>query len=523
MASSQRAARYGRPLGVAGAGVVLVVVLAMLAPRREPSGDAGGRSEVVVTIDTLGLARRARFLASDSLRGRGAGSRGERMAAEYLAGELRSIGASPVGALSGYLQPFELTSVTVDESKSRLVVSFEGRTATLRPPAFYHRGGARASFTDFDGPVVFAGPVGTAAQAAGRFGDLRGHVVLVTADGRGDLGALVRTLTDRGAAAMVVAVPVAPLYERIRNARGPVRFALEHGVDDPANQARIPSLILGPDALGELPPLPAPPTAAPVEARLLPWRMRSDIAYHMAPARSQNVAGLIEGRDEGVRGEYVIVMAHYDHVGIGVPRNGDSVYNGFVDNAVGAATVLGIGEALRAAAPRRSVILLLTGSEEQGLLGASAFLASRVVAPGRIAGVVNIDAGMPPIPPRGWVLAGGDQSFVGEVAQAVAAERGWTVELAPARNDSDHYAFLAQGLPAAFPIPGSPWEGVDDAAGDSLFVAANPAHQPGDEWHAGVAWSGMARHGAFVLALTRALADRDGLPSDRPRDSSVAP
>jgi hypothetical protein len=96
-----------------------------------------------------------------------------------------------------------------------------------------------------------------------------------------------------------------------------------------------------------------------------------------APARritDYNVIGLIRGTDDSLRGEAVVLGAHFDHLGIGMPVQGDSIYNGADDDASGVAAVLAAARALAKAPARRTVIFLLTSGEESGVLGTQWYL-----------------------------------------------------------------------------------------------------------------------------------------------------
>jgi hypothetical protein len=87
-----------------------------------------------------------------------------------------------------------------------------------------------------------------------------------------------------------------------------------------------------------------------------------------------NVIGLIPGSDSSLRDEAVVLGAHFDHLGIGVPVEGDSIYNGADDDASGVAAVLAAARALAKAPARRTVIILLTSGEESGVLGTQWYL-----------------------------------------------------------------------------------------------------------------------------------------------------
>ena len=105
-----------------------------------------------------------------------------------------------------------------------------------------------------------------------------------------------------------------------------------------------------------------------------------------------NVVGLLEGSDPSLKSEYILITAHFDHVGIGAAVNGDSIYNGADDDASGVATVLEIARQLtEGPAPRRSVLFALWTGEEMGMLGTRWFIDNPVVPFGQIVGNLEIE------------------------------------------------------------------------------------------------------------------------------------
>jgi hypothetical protein len=127
----------------------------------------------------------------------------------------------------------------------------------------------------------------------------------------------------------------------------------------------------------------------PIEARLtgdLPPLVVDD-------ARPANVVAVIRGSDPALRDEYVVLSAHYDHVGVGQPMNGDSIYNGADDNASGTAVLLEVGRAIAGmdAAPRRSVLFVHVSGEEKGLLGSRWFVDHPTVPVERMVANINAD------------------------------------------------------------------------------------------------------------------------------------
>ena len=186
-----------------------------------------------------------------------------------------------------------------------------------------------------------------------------------------------------------------------------------------------------------------------------------------------NVAGRLEGSDPALRNEYIVVSAHMDHVGVGVPVKGDSIYNGADDDASGTAGVLELAEALSrpGARPKRSVIYLTVSGEEHGLWGSAWFSEHAPVPMSQIVANLNID-----MIGRNWkdtiVAIGKEHSDLGVTLDRVNRahpELGMSAidDLWPDENfyfRSDHYNFARKGVPALFFFNGThpDYHGPDD-------------------------------------------------------------
>ena len=107
----------------------------------------------------------------------------------------------------------------------------------------------------------------------------------------------------------------------------------------------------------------------------LPARLRAVTAVERSEVESQNVAGILRGSDPSRRNEYVVLSAHLDHLGVGEPINGDSIYNGAMDNASGIAAILQVAAGLHdgGTRPARSILFLAVTGEEKGELGSRYF------------------------------------------------------------------------------------------------------------------------------------------------------
>lgn len=182
------------------------------------------------------------------------------------------------------------------------------------------------------------------------------------------------------------------------------------------------------------------------------------------PGRAPNVAALLEGSDSLLRTQYIVFSAHMDHVGVGSPVNGDSIYNGADDNASGTAAVLALAEAFSRAQerPRRSLIFLTVSGEEEGLWGSAYFASHTPVPLDSIVADLNID-----MIGRNWrdtiVAIGREHSDLGATVARVAAAhpelRMATID-DPWPNEnfyyrSDHYNFARRGVPVLFFFSGT--------------------------------------------------------------------
>jgi Zn-dependent M28 family amino/carboxypeptidase len=191
---------------------------------------------------------------------------------------------------------------------------------------------------------------------------------------------------------------------------------------------------------------------------LRPRLLNGWAAYDTLPPNGRikeaNVVGVLRGSDPELRNEYVLVTAHYDHVGIGRPLDGDSIYNGADDNASGTAALIWIAETLAAAEspPARSVIFAAMTGEEIGLLGTRWYIANPPVPLDRVVANLNLEMIARPDTAfghgRAW-LTGYDRTTMGEM---LAAE-GLAVEPDPRPEQnyyqrSDNIAFARLGFPA---------------------------------------------------------------------------
>jgi hypothetical protein len=461
------------------------------------------------SIDTLTLRAHTRFLASDLLEGRGAGTRGEHLAAEYIVSQLVQLGLRPVG--DDFRQPVPLRRVAID-SATHLVLRRGSDSLVFRHGRdFVLSSGGATAFHDFAGDALFIGNAEHAARMQAMDGALRGKVVVVTGTLGAEASVLVPAWRAAGVEGVILLVPEDEQYALIARSRGPYRYFVEADLQDPIWQSELPTLIAG-RGLSSALLTGARLSQQALEGQLvapaaLGRHVRAKLKTQVEPVASANVAGMIVGADAALRAEHVMYTAHYDHLGVSHPdARGDSIYNGFSDNAAGVAMLFTIAEVMMAAPPARSVVFLFPTAEERGLLGSSYYALRPLLPLGQLAALINLDAGAPPAPPVSWRIAG-DSTILGSLARSIAERRQWQLQFSAATPNSDYWPFAVRGVPTAFIVPGGEWEHTSAEQRDALRRRWDRYHTAADEWAPDFPFHGLLRYAEFALELGRAAAE----------------
>ncbi len=374
-----------------------------------------------VAAPPASLEERVRRLASEDFAGRMTGSEGERRAADYLVQELERLGASPLSG-RGFRLTFGFAAGTRDAGSSLLLEPAAGGAPA---PRFAAPSQVRAlSFSSsgsVEGPLVFAGYGLVVPESLGRSYDsyagldVAGKIVLVLRYFPEDLPAKERQLLsryaglrtkamlarERGARALLVAAgPRSPHAGEV------VPMTFDAAVSGSGIAAASVSGEVA-EALFAGAPVPLAELQAALDAgdphargfELPGFALRLETRLEREHREAINVVGVLPASGEPAPRPWVIVGAHYDHLGSGAHGNSlareeerGALHPGADDNASGVAAVLRIGELLtREPARRRNVLLAFWSGEELGLLGSTAFGESGALEPGQIAGVLNLD------------------------------------------------------------------------------------------------------------------------------------
>ncbi len=524
--------------------MVTLLVAGSLAACAAPApptdaADAEGAASTEVSDEAAAWWAHVSFLAADEMRGRETGSPEHRKAANYVAEQLTRAGVEPAGS-SGFLQPVTFRSRRIDEARSSLALVRRGAASAVVLGDEATVGMRIDPAPAVDAPLAFAGhglviPEVAHDDFAGL--DVRGKVVVyLTGSPRGVPGALSAhyqsagerwaTLKRLGAVGTIsIANPKSmdvPWERSAPNRLNPAMALADASLDDTAGQqlavafnpARAERLFEGSGhTFAEILQLADEGKALPHFA--LPSEVRAVVAVDSQLVESQNVAGIVRGRDPELADEFVVLTAHLDHVGIGAPVAGDAIYNGAMDNASGIATLLEAAKAVVAARPRRSVVLVAVTAEEKGLLGSRYYALNPTVAKEGIVANINMDMFLPLFPLKTLMVLGLDESDLGDDVRAVAAamQVGVQSDPEPQRNRfirSDQYSFVREGVPAlAMKV------GYDEGSAEAQIAAdwtRERYHAPSDDLDQPVDRDAAVHFTRLVGDLCVRVANRDGRP-----------
>jgi hypothetical protein len=428
------------------------------------------------------LRANIRFLADDLLEGRGTGTRGQEIAARYVAAQFEAFGLEPGGAKGSYFQPVPFREVTVDPAACEASITRNGKTTRLKwGEDFLSRGNSLQQDISVEAPMVFVGfgVVNPGREYDSYKGvDARGKIIVILPGAPPSFPANERAhfasgLEKARQAVAHGAVGIVSLWTPQSEASLPwtrmpnqvespaYRWLDSNGVPNDTFKELRGSAILSMKAAEKLlataeQPYPevlkaagaGTPRSFPLEATV---RLHA-VSKHRE-VTSPNVAGILRGSDPTLAQEYVVYSAHTDHMGIGKPINGDRIYHGAVDDASGTSALIELARAYSSLSrrPARSILFLATTAEEQGLLGADYFARFPTVPQQSIVADLNMDGAAVFYTFKDVV--GDEHSTLGDTLARVAAIEGLEVSPDPMPEQNgfvraDHYAFVRQGIPA---------------------------------------------------------------------------
>jgi len=517
----------------------ILLVLVAVAPGAAVTAQSTARTKdpLIGKVRREWVEASIRYLSDDLLRGRETGQPGAELAAKYVASEFESAGLKPVGDFRSFLMPVPLRYSTVVAEETS--ASLGGVPLVLDADYLVHADKHRDR-ASFEGEVVFVG-WGVTAPEQGyddyRGIDVRGKVAAMVFGGPGSLppderghyaGLAVKEANAiaRGAVGVVTLMPVpaAALGRQLGQLEG-------FGWTDSAGMAHSPFfetgavLRLADAGTRKLFEAAGQPFETVLQ-RLLqgPASFATGVTlsfrggFRHRPVVAHNAIGMIEGTDPVLRHEYVVYSAHLDHVGVGEPVDGDSVYHGAIDNGGGTAVVAALARAFGGLrAPKRSVIFLAVTGEEKGILGSDYFVHQPPVPIGSIVANVNLDNAVLTTPIRDFAAYGGAYSTLGGVAGAAFRRLGVKASDDPLPamtvfTRSDHYPFMRAGVPAVMLFPGT---ASDLKSQQTWFGRVH--HTPRDRFDQGIDWGAVVTYATANLMIGYEIANQAARPAWRGR------
>jgi Zn-dependent M28 family amino/carboxypeptidase len=522
-------------------GVLLMAVLPVLAQ------DTG--------ISAERIREHTRFLASDLLEGRGVGVRGGEIAAEYIATQLALAGAKPAGDNGTYYQKVPLVGIET-ETGATLGAVARGKSIDFRwGDDFVGVSQTQRPDTRFEGEAVFVGHGITAPEFHWddyKGVDVTGKVLVMFTneppstdpkffDGRAltYYGRWVYKYEEalrRGAKACIIIHTTETAsygWDVVRNSWGRESpfVKLEAGAKALALQGWISReagekfLALAGKSVDELLKASERADFRPIELGI---QVRGNIPSKVRELETRNVAAMIPGSDPKLKDEYIVYSAHWDHLGIGTPVGGDTIYNGAIDNATGCAILLELAREWGAQPrkPKRSVLFLSVTAEEGGLKGSEYYAAHPLVPVAKTAVDLNYDALYPFGRAADVVITGAERTNIYPLAQQIAKRLGLAIaeDAQPEAGHyfrSDHFSMARVGIPAFSIGAATQFVGKPAGFGERAHLEYNSKHyhQPSDEFQSDWDFTALEQAAEYGLLLGEAIGNQDKLPEWRPGDA----
>jgi Zn-dependent M28 family amino/carboxypeptidase len=522
---------------------------APVAVAKMPSFDAG---RMLADIKTL---------SSDEFEGRAPGSKGEELTVKFLEEQFKMIGLQPGNTDGTFVQSLPLVGITASNTRP-LTVSGKGKKATFKwrddLVAWTKRVTDTSSLDNSE--LIFAGYGVTAPEFKWddfKDVDVKGKTVVVLVNdpqipSAADPSQLEPSMFNgkamtyygrwtykfeegarRGAAGILIVHETAPAGYPFAVVQGNLgeRFDLITP-DKNMGRASIEGW-LSLDAAKKLLSMAGQDfdtlkkQALTRQFRPVPLGLSASVAISnkLRTIQSRNILAKLEGSDPQLKDEYVVYSAHWDHLGIGAPVNGDKIYNGALDNASGVAQVLEIARAFVAVEPRpkRSVLFLMVGAEEQGLLGSQHYAEQPVYPLAKTLAAINVDGVNQWGKTKDITVIGMGASDLDDYLRDAAATQQRVLRPDPESEKgfyyrSDHFNFAKKGVPALYMDTGIDFVGkpAEYSQQKRDEYTNKDYHAPSDEVKPDWDLSGAAEDAQLLFLVGYNVSNASRLPDWKP-------
>ncbi len=537
---------------------LIFVCAAMSAPSDGWAHLPGTAVSAMEKIDSEHIRAHVRFLSHDLLEGRGTGQRGGDIAAEYIATQFALYGLKPAGDKGSYLQKVPLVGITPEPETTFSLLPANGQAIDLKPlDQYVAYDQSQQAKSDVNADIVFVG-YGIEAPEYNwddyKGVDVRGKVLLMLvnqppsddpkfftgraltyygrwtykyeeAARKGAVGAILIHQTEMASYPWeVVRNSNSGEKSFLRNEGGPTLKAASWIQFDVASQ-------LATAAGMNIDTLMTSARSRDFHPVTLPVKLKAHMVSKVRRFDSNNVLAVVPGSDPNLKSEAVMYTAHYDHLGIRPDMPGDNIYNGANDNATGCGILLEIARAFSESAqrPRRSILFASVTAEEQGLLGSEYLGRHLPFATSKVALDLNYDD-LPPLgSPEEVEVSGAERTTFYPAVQCMA--RTFRLTIRPDSRPeaghfyrSDHFSLARVGIPSFSINEGVKYKGHDAMWGQEQAdeYTAKRYHQPSDEYHSDMDFTGDAAMGRFGFALGWEAASQTNLVSWKKGDEFEA-
>jgi Zn-dependent M28 family amino/carboxypeptidase len=507
---------------------------------QDPAAELGFAPDVAAALQSIDPERiraHVKFLADDLLEGRGTGTRGGDIAANYIATQFALYGLKPAGDNGTYLQKVAFTGVLTQPGSSMSLVPSRGAPIDLKLSDDYVTSNqTQTDSVDIDAPIVFVGYGIEAPEYKWddfKGVDVRGKVILVIvneppskdpkffkaeamtyygrwtykfeeAARKGAIGALIIHRTD------LASYP----WQVVRSSWSNEQVYLANDKDPKLETASWIQLDVARQLFAaaglNLADMMESAGTRKFKARELPIRVKAHVVSKVRKFESYNVLGLVPGTDSGPATQAVVYSAHYDHLGIDPSKTGDNIYNGAVDNGTGCGILIELARAYArsSAKPPHPVLFASVTAEEKGLLGSNYLGKHMPIPPGSVALDLNFDAVPPVGMPESVNVTGAERTTFYPVVEKTAKAFGYAIQpdAEPGAGHyyrSDHFSLARAGVPSFSINTALKFVGHPPEWGKALReeYTAKHYHQPSDEYRADMDFSTDAALAKFGFAL----------------------
>jgi len=530
------------------------------SPPAQSAAPAAAASAPLPAIEAQAILDHIKVLASDEYEGRAPGTKGEDLTVKYIQEQYQKLGLKPGNPDGTYVQKVPLVGITARETKP-LTIAKGAATQTFKwgddVVAWSKHVADRASIADSE--VVFAG-YGVEAPEFNwndfKDLDVKGKTIMVLVNDpqipdpadpskldAKTFGGKAMTYYGRwtykfeegarkGAAGVLIVHETGPAgypfsvvqgnlnekFDLVTPDKNMGRAAIEGWVTLDAAKKILALAGQDFDALKK--------QATSRDFKPVPLGLKAGFAISntLRTIDSQNVVAKLEGSDPRLKDEYIVYSAHWDHLGVGAAVNGDTIYNGALDNASGVGSVLEIARALTKASPqpKRSILFLMVTAEEKGLLGSEYYSRNPLYPLDRTAANINIDGVNQWGRTKDITVVGLGASDLDDYLQTAAAEKGRTIGADPEPEKgfyyrSDHFNFAKQGVPALDPDAGIEFIGKPAEYGKQKRdeYTEHDYHAPSDEVKPDWDLTGAADDAELLFAVGYRVANADKYPEWR--------